>query len=66
MDTETLKSVDTMTWLIAAVAAVICSAVLFNKAIRFMLKLAVIAVLALIVGYFLVQSGVIELPIRGQ
>lgn len=60
---ESLKTIDAMTWIIIAAAIVISVAVLFNKAIKFVLKLAVIGVLGLFVVYFLVQAGVITIPI---
>ncbi len=66
MDMESLKNLDSMTWIILAAAGIICSVVLFNKAIKFMLKLAVLIVMILFVGYFLLQAGVIELPLMGN
>jgi hypothetical protein len=66
MNIEALKDLDSMTWIIIAAAGIIGVAVLFNKAIKFMLKLAVIAVMILFVGYFLVQAGIIELPNMGN
>ncbi|MEE9368535.1 MAG: hypothetical protein V3V05_06680 [Pontiella sp.] len=63
---ESLKNLDSMTWIILAAAGIICSVVLFNKAIKFMLKLAVLIVMILFVGYFLLQAGVIELPLMGN
>ena len=56
---EALKSLDPMTLLISIAAAIICCLVLFNKAVKFMLKLAVIGVMLICVVYFLVQAGVI-------
>ena len=56
---EPLRSVPPMTWLILLAAAVICLFVLFNKAVKLMLKLAVIGVMALLVGYFLRQAGIL-------
>ena len=56
------KEMDPMIWIITAAAVIISIAVLFNKAIKLFLKLAVIGVVALVVLYFLVQSGLIELP----
>lgn len=56
---EALKSLDPMTLLISIAAVIICCLVLFNKAVKFMLKLAVIGVMLICVVYFLVQAGVI-------
>ena len=66
MDMESLKNLDSMTWMILAAAGIICTVVVFNKAVKFMLKLAVIGVMILFVGYFLIQAGVIELPNLGK
>ena len=66
MDMESLKNLDSMAWIILAAAGIICAVAVFNKAIKFMLKLAVILVMLLFVGYFLVQGGVIELPNIGK
>lgn len=66
MDIELLKNLDSMTWMIIAAASIICAIVLFNKAVKFMLKIAVILVMILFVGYFLIQAGLIELPISGK
>ena len=51
MDIELLKNLDSMTWMIIAAASIICAIVLFNKAVKFMLKIAVILVMILFVGY---------------
>lgn len=66
MDTEALQTMNPMVWLIIASAIIISIAVLFNKAIKLVLKLAVIAVVVLFVFYFLVQANVIVLPGFGK
>jgi hypothetical protein len=63
---ESLQAIDPMTWIIIGAAVIICAAVLFAKAIKFALKLAVIAVMLLFIAYFLVQAGIIELPTQGH
>ncbi len=59
---ESLQSIDPMTWIIVVVAVLISTVVLFNKAVKFILKIAVIGVMILFVVYFLVQAGILELP----
>lgn len=59
---ESLQTIDAMTWIIIAAAVIISITVLFNKAIKLMLKLAVISVAVLFVVYFLIQAGVIKMP----
>jgi hypothetical protein len=66
MDIEAIKTMHPMVWIIIVAAVIISSAVLFNKAIKFVLKLAVIGVAILFVVYFLVQANVIELPTLGK
>ncbi|MDF7798085.1 hypothetical protein P4C99_01320 [Pontiellaceae bacterium B1224] len=66
MDLEALKTMHPMVWIILVAAVVITVASLFNKAIKFALKLAVIGVAALFVLYFLVQANVIVLPTFGK
>ncbi len=66
MHMETLQSIPPMTWMIIIAATVISGAVLFSKAIKALLKLAVILVMVAFVIYFLVQAGVIELPNLGH
>ena len=66
MDMETLKSIDPVIWIIVAAVGSICAFVLFNKAIKKLLKLIVIGALILVVVYILIQSGVIELPNVGN
>ena len=59
---ESIQSVDPMIWMIFIAAAIITIAVLFNKAIKVIMKVAVIAVMAIVVIYFLVQAGLILPP----
>jgi hypothetical protein len=66
MDPEALKTMHPMGWIIIIAAIVICSTVLFNKAIKLILKFAVIGVAVLFVVYFLVQANVIALPPVGK
>ncbi|HEY5621253.1 MAG TPA: hypothetical protein VIR77_01495 [Pontiella sp.] len=56
---ESLRAMAPMTWLIMLAAAFICLFVLFNKAVKLMLKLAVIVIMALLVAYFLRQAGIL-------
>lgn len=55
-----------MVWIIIAAAIFITVGVFFNKAIKFALKLATVAVVLLFVVYFLVQAQVIILPTIGK
>jgi hypothetical protein len=48
-----------MTWLIIIAASIIFVTLLFNKAVKLILKLAVLVVMALFVAYFLRQAGII-------
>jgi len=66
MNLETLKSMSPMVWIIIAAAIFITVGVFFNKAIKFALKLATVAVVLLFVVYFLVQAQVIILPTIGK
>ncbi len=59
---ETLANISPMTWIILIAAVIICVSVLFAKAIKFVLKLAVIVVMLLFVVYFLRQAGISLLP----
>ena len=59
---EELSTIDPMTWMIVVSAIIICVLALFSKAIKTMLKLAVIVVMLVFVAYFLVQAGIIQLP----
>ncbi|MDF7806475.1 hypothetical protein P4E94_03425 [Pontiellaceae bacterium B12219] len=62
MDLEAFKAMHPMVWIILVAAAVISGAVIFNRAIHLLLKLAVIGVAVLFVVYFLIQANVITLP----
>lgn len=66
MDLEALKIMHPMVWIILVSAVIISIAVLFNKAITLVLKLAVLGVVAMFVIYFLVQANVIVLPDFGS
>ncbi len=66
MDMESLQNMPPMTWMIIVAAIIITGAVLFSKAIKVLLKLAVILVMVLFVVYFLVQAGIIEIPNIGK
>ncbi len=63
---EAIESLQPMHWIIFAAAAFIAVAVIFNKAIKVLLKLAVIGVVFMFVIYFLVQAGVVEPPHIGN
>ena len=56
---DTLYTIDSMTWIIMVSALVICVLILFAKAIRAALKLAVLIVMLAFVAYFLRQAGII-------
>lgn len=66
MDPEALKSMSPMVWIIIAAAMIISVAAVLNKAIKILLKLAIIGVVLVFVLYFLVQEGVITLPTIGN
>lgn len=66
MDMEALKTMHPMVWIILVSAVFISVTVLFNKAVKLVLKLAVLAVVAMFVVYFLVQANVIVLPTFGK
>lgn len=66
MDLEALQTMHPMVWIILVSAVIITVGVLFNTAIKFVLKLAVLLVLAMFVVYFLVQANVIILPHFGK
>jgi hypothetical protein len=59
---DNLYTIDSMTWTIMVSALVICVLVLFAKAIKAALKLAVIVVMLALVAYFLLQAGIIQWP----
>jgi low affinity Fe/Cu permease len=63
---ENLSSISPMTWIIILAAALIGAFVLFNKAVKLTLKLAVIVVMVLFVVYFLIQAGLVEPPPLGN
>jgi len=63
---EQLSNIDSVTLLVVASAVIICALVLFAKAIKFLLKLAVIAVMLAFIAYFLGQAGIIEFPWAGN
>ena len=56
------ESIPPMHWIIFAAAAFITVAAILNKAIKIILKVAIIVVVLMFVIYFLVQDGVIVLP----
>ena len=56
---ETIQTFDPMTAIILLTACVVMVIVLFAKFIRLALKLAIIAVMLLIVLYFLRQMGLV-------
>ena len=60
------ESIPPMHWIIFAAAACITVAAILNKAIKVLLKVAIIGVVLLFVVYFLVQDGVIVLPTFGN
>ena len=55
---DSLFNTDSTTWLVVASAIIICILVLFAKAVKLALKLAVIAVMLAFIVYFLRQAGV--------
>ena len=63
---ETLQSINPMIWIIVLAATLISTLVLFNNAVKPALKLAVVAVMALLVVYFLIQAGLIGPPRLGS
>ena len=56
---EQLSNIDSVTLLVVTSAIIICVLVLFAKAIKFTLKLAVIAVMLTFIVYFLRQAGIL-------
>lgn len=56
---ETFQSLDSMSWIVILSATAIIAFILFAKAIKFTLKLAVIAVMLLLIAYFLRQAGIL-------
>jgi uncharacterized membrane protein len=63
---EFTDSMDATTWMVVLAASVIITLVLFSKAIKFILKLAVIAVMLAVIAYFLQQAGIIQIPGLGN
>lgn len=59
---EAVQAVSPMMWMIFIAATIITLAVLINKAVKLVMKVAVIAVMAGLVLYFLVQAGLILPP----
>ena len=59
---EFFGSADTTAWLVIGTSAIIIVVVLFSKFLKFVLKLAIIAVMLLAIVYFLRQLGHVELP----
>ena len=55
---EQLSNIDSVTLLVLISAVIICVLVLFAKAVKFTLKLAVIALMLAFIVYFLRQAGV--------
>ena len=58
---ESLSAMSPTAWAVIIAACSICVLVLFAKAVKLVLKLAVIAVMLLFVAYFLIQEGVVPL-----
>lgn len=56
---DILQSLSPMVWLILISATLIVGFTLFAKAIKLTLKLAIMAVMALVVIYFLRQANII-------
>lgn len=63
---EFIESMDATTWMMVLSCSVIIALVLFAKAIKSVLKLAVIAVMLACIAYFLQQAGIIQLPDFGK
>ena len=63
---EFLESMDATAGLVILAAVIICALVLFAKAIKGTLKLAVIAVMLVFIAYFLRQAGIIQFPGLGN
>ena len=59
---ENLSTIDPMVWMITASAIIICVLALFAKAIKPLLKLAIIAVMLVFITYYLLQVGLIPPP----
>ena len=59
---DLIATMSTTGLMVIAAASVIIVLVLFSKAIKFILKLAVVAVMLMFITYFLVQAGAITIP----
>ena len=59
---EFFELMNTTGWLVVAAAFVIIVLVLFAKAIKAALKIAVIVVMLAFIVYFLHQAGMIQIP----
>jgi hypothetical protein len=63
---ELVESMSTTSWMVVASAAIIILLVLFHKAIKAALKIAVILVMLTFIVYFLHQAGIIQIPGLGN
>jgi hypothetical protein len=63
---ELFESMSTTGWMVVAAATVIIILVLFAKAIKASLKIAVIVVMLVFIIYFLHQAGLIQIPGAGN
>ena len=63
---ELVESMSTTSWMVVASAAIIILLVLFHKAIKAALKIAVILVMLAFIVYFLHQAGIIQIPGLGS
>jgi hypothetical protein len=63
---ELVESMSTTSWMVVASAAIIILLVLFHKAIKAALKIAVILVMLAFIVYFLHQAGIIQIPGLGN
>ena len=63
---ELVESMSTTSWMVVASAAIIILLVLFHKAIKAALKIAVILVMLAFIVYFLHQAGLIQIPGLGN
>ncbi|MBC8206864.1 MAG: hypothetical protein ISR85_02570 [Kiritimatiellales bacterium] len=56
---ENLQSLDPTAWMVILAAAAIIGLILFAKAVKATLKIIVIAVMLVLIAYFLRQAGII-------
>lgn len=56
---ELASSMDTTSWMVILSAAAIVAFILFAKAVRTVLKIAVIAGMLVVIAYFLRRAGII-------